>query len=95
MEKYTPVPNKRENGKLIFPLVQFHKTYISGKGRENNESKPLDPREMWNEARWVLVRRIYGQEFIRRLFFKVITAIWELSGEIRHGFERSLIYEES
>ena len=36
---------------------------------------------MWYEARWILVRRLFGQALIQKIFFRVIRSIWEENNE--------------
>ena len=48
---------------------------------------------MWQEPRWTLVRREFGDDLIRKLFFEVITSIWEQNKEDPPGL-RELVVEE-
>ena len=48
---------------------------------------------MWKEPRWILVRRIFGYELIQRLFFEVITSIWEQNREDPPDLRRLVVEE--
>ena len=77
MEPYTPEPSERGEGNLAFPRVPKGDAY----NYRDLPSKPnrelCNPWKMWQEGNWMLVRRIFGDELIRKLFYEVITFIWK------------------
>ena len=48
---------------------------------------------MWKEPRWILVRRILCYELIQRLFFEVVTSIWEQNREDPPDLRRLVVEE--
>ena len=56
-------------------VVQYNACYLKKDGDvENSEEncKKLDPVTMWQEPRWIFLRRMFGDEFVQKLFMRCI-----------------------
>ena len=67
-EPYAPEP--KANGQM--PEIHSWDKYLACYMTDGPEQEPLDPRKMSFEDRWILVSRIYGKEFCRKLFYHVM-----------------------
>ena len=77
----------------MFPMIPVPKAYNCKKITGNKGYTPWDPWKMWYEARWILVRRLFGQVLIQKIFFRVISSIWEENNENPPGVRRLVVEE--
>ena len=48
--------------------------------KKPEDCKSFEPSAVWTEDRWIFVRRMVGDEFAQKLFYKVCAFIWTVNG---------------
>ena len=81
-EPYAPRPAYDSTGEYVFKsVIAYNSRYLV---KDNNrEYKPRHewelfyPETLWVEDRWLFVRRVFGDEFIGRIFYRFCDWIWK------------------
>ena len=75
-ESYAPKPARDKNGYPLWKrVIQYNACYLKKEGdfeTSVENYKKLDPVSMWQEYRWIFLRRILGDEFVQKLFMRCI-----------------------
>ena len=53
-------------------------------GTKIGSNESLEPLKVWTEDRWIFIRRMAGDRFCQKLFYKVCTFVWMANG-IKRG----------
>ena len=59
-------------------------------------SQAIKPVEMWQEDRWVFLRRMYGSELVQKLFMQCLTFIYginDIKGAYFHDIQNTIVTE--
>merc|ERR1711973_799824 len=67
------------DGHSVWPEVAPYNACYLPKGNPEIQRRALNPVDVWLEDRWVLLRRIYGSEFVQKLFMQCMTYIYGLN----------------
>ena len=82
---YAPILNYRPDGRYRYERVQNYnsiwlKRTKQGELKKPEDCKSFEPSVVWTEDRWIFVRRMVGDEFAQKLFYKVCAFIWTVNG---------------
>ena len=100
-EEYSPVLSYRTDGHLWYdPVPAYNQQWLPRDKRGNpipeHRRVSFDPATAWTEDRWILCRRLSGDNLCRILFYKVCTFVWEHNDlhkdEVRERQEMLLQY---
>ena len=97
---YAPVPKINRDGSHVWQDVEpYNSIYLKktrgGKAKPLEQVVTLDPGHLWIEPRWVFVRRTFGDELIAKIFYRVISWIWQCNdiiGEEKRTRQDKMIY---
>ena len=92
-ETYSPPPRKVNGVPFWEKVVPYNACYLP-QGDARVDHKTLNPVDMWMEDRWVLLRRIYGSEFIQKLFMQCLTFIYgcnDIKGSYFHEIQDTIV----
>ena len=57
--------------------------------KKPDEFESFEPSAVWTENRWMFIRRMVGDDFAQKLFYKVCAFIWSANG-VAKGKEMQL-----
>ena len=82
---YAPTLNYRPDGRYRYERVPNYNSVWLKRDKQGELKKPEDcksfePSAVWTEDRWTFVRRMVGDEFAQKLFYKVCAFIWTVNG---------------
>ena len=82
---YAPTLNYRSDGRYRYERVPNYNLIWLKRDKNRELKKPEDrqsfePSAVWTEDRWTFVRRMVGDEFAQKLFYKVCAFIWTANG---------------
>ena len=78
-EEYSPILHVMQNGYLKYVMVTpYNQKWLPRDSAGNYKDKQsFNPVSVWLEDRWMLCRRISGDNICRVLFFHLCTFVWE------------------
>ena len=81
-QSYAPMPRYGRNGDYEYKfVVAYNSRYLVKDNRMNYKTEgewdPFYPEDVWVEDRWLFVRRMFGDEFIGRIFYRFCDWIWK------------------
>ena len=90
-EPYSPILQVKADGNFKFIRVtEYNSKWLKmtkDKAPKDNDSYvPLEPIAVWVEDRWILCRRLLGDEFCQKVFYRMCTFVW-LDKGIKAGDE--------
>ena len=82
---YAPTLSLRPDGRYQYQRVENYNLIwlVKNKQQERKhptEFKEFEPSIVWTEDRWIFVRRMVGDEFAQKLFYKMCAFIWVANG---------------
>ena len=84
-EPYAPRLQTKFDGRFRYDHVtEYNSKWLKltkkGEPKGQDDYVPLEPLKVWTEDRWIFIRRMAGDGFCQKLFYKLCIFVWMANG---------------